>query len=493
MRLRVCLLLLLAACAGGESTDGKGGADDGAEGEGEGEADGEADGAIPSTLTDLRADGGTLDPAFSPEVTAYTLTLPLQRSSVTLTVGVTEGTPTLDGEPMTAQAEGAAATVTIPLDGRSLVLDNEGLESPVTISVARGDSPSTLATASAAGDELGAALAGEGALVAAGAVRAGGGLGAVSILRAGALEATLTGAVAGGAFGAAVAVAGDWLAVGAPLANAGDGAVYLYQHSGGAWSLMASLTAPTPGQGALFGQSVALLASGSLLVGAPGLDPDSRSAAGGAYLYTLSGATWALSTTLTPTELGAGDRFGAAVALRDGALAIGAPGGASGGRVAWGAEADTLAWLSPTGQNPGDELGAALAFGPSGLLIGAPGRDVGDLSTLVPDAGGAWYLPDSGDLVAIEPATAQPFGRFGATVAAASDLLAVGSGNLALRAGALSLLGYNHLGDPEVWLRRDLTETEAGVRFGAAAAFANEGLVIGRPYTAAGGALQQIP
>jgi hypothetical protein len=493
MRFRVCLLLLIAACAGGESTDGKGGPDDSADGGGEGEADGESDGAAPSTLTDLRADAGTLEPTFSPEVTAYTLTLPLQRSSVGLTVTVSAGTPTLDGEPMTAGEAGATATLTIPLDGRSLLLDNAGLESPVTITVARGGSPSTLASASAAGEELGAALSADSALLAAGAVRAGGGLGAVTVLRAGAVEATLAGATVGEAFGAAVAVAGDWLAVGAPLASAGDGAVYLYQHSGGAWTLAATLTAPTAGQAALFGQSLALLASGSLLVGAPGLDPDSRSAAGGAYLYTLSGATWALSTTVTPAELGAGDRFGSAVALRDGALAIGAPGGANGGRVAWGAEAGSLAWLSPTDQNPGDELGAALAFGPSGLLIGAPGRDVGDLSTLTPDAGGAWYLPDSGDLVALEPATAQAFGRFGATVAAASDLLAVGSGNQAQGAGALSLFGYNHLGDPEIWLRRDLVETEAGARFGAAAAFANEGLVTGRPYTAAGGALQQIP
>jgi len=160
MRFRVCLLLLIAACAGGESTDGKGGPDDSADGGGEGEADGESDGAAPSTLTDLRADAGTLEPTFSPEVTAYTLTLPLQRSSVGLTVTVSAGTPTLDGEPMTAGEAGATATLTIPLDGRSLLLDNAGLESPVTITVARGGSPSTLASASAAGEELGAALSG---------------------------------------------------------------------------------------------------------------------------------------------------------------------------------------------------------------------------------------------------------------------------------------------------------------------------------------------
>ncbi len=117
------------------------------------------------------------------------------------------------------------------------------------------------------------------------------------------------------------------------------GAVYVFVRNAGVWTQQAFLKASNAGADDFFGASVALSADGNTLaVGASGEDSaatgingnaadNTSSSSGAAYVFTRSGTVWTQQAYLKASNTGAGDRFGAAVALSgDGALlAVGAP------------------------------------------------------------------------------------------------------------------------------------------------------------------------
>jgi hypothetical protein len=133
-----------------------------------------------------------------------------------------------------------------------------------------------------------------------------------------------------GNFGVSVAVSADVIAVGAPGASA-TGVVYLYaRNQGGAnnWGLLKEVRASQPEVGARFGAAVAL-DDQFLLVGAP-LDDTGGSDAGSVYLYHRQrggGENWGIiqqvAAGVNPRN---NSQFGAAVALDSGIAVIGAPG-----------------------------------------------------------------------------------------------------------------------------------------------------------------------
>lgn len=161
-----------------------------------------------------------------------------------------------------------------------------------------------------------------------------------------ALEASLSssGAGTGTRFGAALALAGERLAVaatsqGRPPERAG--AVHLYRLEGDAWRAWEQLAPDGLPSGARFGSSLAL--QGDLLaVGADGdsptlseadaaaADPGAALATGAVYLYRLGSEPQQVAR-LTPPPGGAAPAYGASLALADGLLAVGAPGGDYGG------------------------------------------------------------------------------------------------------------------------------------------------------------------
>jgi len=115
-----------------------------------------------------------------------------------------------------------------------------------------------------------------------------------------------------------IAVAGEPLYDGA--AGDGQGRIRaLRRASDGTWSAQ-TLNPPTPQAGAYFGSAVAIV-SGAIAVGAPGMDVldggTLRADAGAAYVYELTSSTWNLAASLTEPsgEIGAGFRFGSAVAI----------------------------------------------------------------------------------------------------------------------------------------------------------------------------------
>ncbi|MBK8900267.1 MAG: hypothetical protein IPM53_03720 [Anaerolineaceae bacterium] len=114
-------------------------------------------------------------------------------------------------------------------------------------------------------------------------------------------------------YGEAVDVIGDVLAVGASEWNpCGHGSVYVYRASGEVWPLEAQLTASDRDEfsqqarlyeGQRFGTAVAV-GEGIIAVGAPGNELSSTGASPGAvYLYEYDGRTWVETAKLMPDSL----------------------------------------------------------------------------------------------------------------------------------------------------------------------------------------------
>lgn len=208
-------------------------------------------------------------------------------------------------------------------------------------------------------------------------------------------------------FGSSVALSSDGhtLAIGAHLANGeangkavGDaGAVYVFARIEQAWAQQERLMAPDPGESDNFGASVALSGDGdTLAVGAPFADGE-HDDAGAVFVFTRGGQAWAQQHQLDASNPGAGDNFGASVALsHDGeTLAVAAPLERSTAIGIEGDQADDAAqaagavyvfargeqawtqraYVKPTSSGAGHELGSSVALSDdrNTLAVGAPG------------------------------------------------------------------------------------------------------------------------
>lgn len=226
-------------------------------------------------------------------------------------------------------------------------------------------------------------------------------------------------------FGDAVSLHQDLLVVGAPGENSlatgidGDeadnsgtevGAAYLFERDGGAgaWSQAAYLKADNAGSGDGFGFAVAVHGD-RVLVGADledsdatGLDGDGdnniRSESGAAYLFERRDGAWEQTLYLKAANAGSGDRFGAAVAIADDLMVVGAPLEMSNGSGVDGPDNDALSaagaayvftvddagdwrqavYLKASNPDPGDRFGTAVAVAGDLVVVGAPGEDGGD-------------------------------------------------------------------------------------------------------------------
>lgn len=134
-------------------------------------------------------------------------------------------------------------------------------------------------------------------------------------------------------FGYAVAVSGNTIAVGANLVDdpnpAGgtfqnSGAVYVFEGGGATWTEVAILNAGANRRlSAEFGVAVALEGD-DLMIGA-WREPISATSGGAVYNYTRTNGTWSLNQRIVPTTPVANSRFGGALDLHKGYLAVGAP------------------------------------------------------------------------------------------------------------------------------------------------------------------------
>ena len=230
--------------------------------------------------------------------------------------------------------------------------------------------------------------------------------------------------------GAAVAISGSIIIAGAPSGDplgVRTGSATVFERDGGVWSATATLIPSTLGAFAGAGTAVAVHGS-TAVVSAPG-----DTATGSVFVFARSSnGSWTQSARLVPTQPGTG--FGAAVALEGDLLAVGAPTAAPGG-IASGAvmlyRAQGGQWLpeatlAPPDPDAGDRFGDAIAIAQGAVIVGAPQDDA-----LGPDTGAAfvyrltpegWQHEDT-----LHHPSPQPNDRFGAALDTNGNAAAVGT------------------------------------------------------------------
>ncbi|MDO8963388.1 MAG: Ig-like domain-containing protein, partial [Coriobacteriia bacterium] len=301
---------------------------------------------------------------------------------------------------------------------------------------------------------------------------------------------------AGARFGASIDVDGDWIVVGAPGEDttgcAGAGAAYVYSRQGDSWVQEARLVAPDAAAGSGFGTAVTI-SRGRIVVGAPGSASGVLGGTGRAYAFTysLTDLGWRFERALSPQFPAMGERFGSAVAVDDGVLAIAAPGAENGAGGHSGAVytyvRGTWSWVDADAVIPPvAENNAVSVVSVSGdtLAVGVPVESVAGTDA----AGGVYVYRLTGDawsqeahLVSDEPSTGD---RFGAAVSVSGDALVVGAplDDTATGVDAGSASGFSRVGG--VWSPTAHLGPPAslpGVRFGTAVAIEGGAAMIGAP------------
>lgn len=194
----------------------------------------------------------------------------------------------------------------------------------------------------------------------------------------------------GDLFGSAVAMDGMWAVVGAPGDDSArfvdEGSAYVLRRESGTWKIHQKLyvhgnsEAYLPRTPIHFGQAVAI-SRDWIAVGAPNYR-NSDDSLGRVRLYRLSGTTWTLSQTLSPSLTTSSRRFGSSLALSEGQiLAVGTPtvpdSSLAGQVFTYRLESNTSVWtshLQMTGPAVANtEFGRSLAFGGPSVYVGLPG------------------------------------------------------------------------------------------------------------------------
>jgi hypothetical protein len=221
---------------------------------------------------------------------------------------------------------------------------------------------------------------------------------------------------AGDNFGS-VAVSGDTVVVGASSEDSGStgvnstpnesatdsGAAYIFVRNGTTWSQQAYLKASNTGVLDLFGNAVSV--SGDVVVvGAQGEDSsttgvnttpnDAARDAGAAYVFVRTGSAWSQQAYLKASNAGAGDQFGAPLAISGETVAVGArresssttgvnsnPNEAaelSGAAYVFtrsGAIWSQQAYLKASNTDADDNFGSTIAISGNTIAVGAPFED----------------------------------------------------------------------------------------------------------------------
>jgi hypothetical protein len=237
--------------------------------------------------------------------------------------------------------------------------------------------------------------------------------------------------------GSAVAMDGQTLIIGVPKADAlalDTGAAEVFERVDGSWSHVATLTAPQPCIGALFGLAVAVDGD-TIFVGAPG-DDALGPIAGRVHVFHRTTAGWTWQAAIgCPT--GPRGWFGASVAAANGRAVVGAPRAARSPQP--GAYVRGAAWmlaridgvwqcgsmLTPDLPEHGDSLGCAAATDGSTVVLGATadstrGRLAGCAYAFTQRPGGAWISQR------LDPAAAEPRSLIGHGVAVDERWIAIG-------------------------------------------------------------------
>jgi hypothetical protein len=186
----------------------------------------------------------------------------------------------------------------------------------------------------------------------------------------------------GDTFGYSVAVDGEFAVVGSRWDDdrgSSSGSAYVFRRDqGGAnqWGQMQKLIAGDGVAQDQFGHAVAIDGA-KILVGAPFHDAVQEDG-GAAYAFTLTGSDWTPADKLAPGTLGAGDRFGHALAIRGATAVVGARfdevagEGAGAAYVYRTADWSLIFTVRASDAAANQEFGATVGLADTFFAIGAP-------------------------------------------------------------------------------------------------------------------------
>jgi subtilisin family serine protease len=316
-------------------------------------------------------------------------------------------------------------------------------------------------------------------------------------------------------FGASVAIHGDVVVIGAPLSDIGAttdaGAAYVYRRSGSAWPFEAKLMRATPAATDLFGTGVAVRGE-FVAVGSPQANVSALNDSGEVRVFQRVSGAWSGTASMSGTPVTAGDRFGQSVALGGSAvsptLAAGASADDETGKANCGAvyvmplsSAGTVVSTTRLIGNPaltGGGLGVSVAIDGDGLRLAA-GASAAAPTGIGANGGSATAWTLSGSTwtgVNLSPSGHAAGDRLGRSVAfdATGATLVIGNstrteGGIASRGGAVV---FSRLANG-TWTLHDRLVVSAsgtsGAQFGQAVAAGVNGILVGGPKNAPGGAV----
>ncbi len=284
-----------------------------------------------------------------------------------------------------------------------------------------------------------------------------------------------TGGAADGPIGPMVAQ-GDYLFLGLPGRGAGGGrqggggggggrggqpqtltpgAVVVFQRGAdGAYTQLTRLAASDASDGDSFGAAIAV-AEGLVLIGAPG----AKERAGAVYPFRLANGNWQQGSPLQAREPQANEAFGSSVALQGNALVVGSPGagGNYGAAFVYRRNEQSGEWVEDsrlaafTG-NRQERFGAAVVSTGSDVWVSVPGRAV--------QSGGAqrrpggvyvFQAPKAGSSIAaarlVTPARMDPDDQFGSLLAVRGSVAAVASPGADHNAGVVTIFERGTTGE----------------------------------------------
>lgn len=273
-------------------------------------------------------------------------------------------------------------------------------------------------------------------------------------------------------FGVAISMVDGFLAIGAPRRRVAEvpeaGSVFVYEQAKTGYVLRQLITPEVSATDQRFGTSTALWQEW-MAIGVP------QAGAGRVDIYRRDGVgLYQFEQSLQPNAAVAGDRFGAALAMLDGQLLIGAPNTDGTGALYRSKLAGNL-W-SAVGRVPlvatsGSELGSAIAASDGLALIGAPGAGSGEVRQL--------SISGSVQQVGVVVRAGGVAGdRFGSALTLDASRALIAAGAALLGEGAVVV--YSRFGQNLTQMSQiDIDDGGTSNHFGVALALAADGLLVG--------------
>ena len=302
-----------------------------------------------------------------------------------------------------------------------------------------------------------------------------------------------SGLVQGDNFGGSVAVSGNWAVAGAPAADdlGGDsGAAYVFERTSAGWLERQRLKANDPTFDAGFGYAVQIEGT-TLAIGAPGATLQGMLNVGAVYIFENVSGTWVETQKLVPGDAAVNYGCGYSVALKNNLIVAGAIGESHAGThcgAAYIFELTGTSWaqaakLVASDASGGDLFGYSVAINGDLAVVGSIGAWIGGVqyvgaAYVFEKQGSQWPSTETQRLEAPNPTPTQYYSYSLGLLPGSIFVGATGNGIAAPNGGAV--FRYQHPGatwlQTQVVLPSDLT---SGDLFGTSISISGGRMLIG--------------